>query len=998
MKKILLLSSFLLFVFSAFAQKTFPYNGVTDHRDGLYAFTNATIFKTYNEKIENATLVIKNGKVIACGSGARVPSDAVVIDASGKTIYPAFVDIFSGYGMPLAIRGEGGGRRSPQMLSKKKGAYSWNQALRSEFDAAENFAVDKKAAKELRKIGFGAVMAHRPDGISRGTGALVALGEDREHEMLLTGKSGHIMSFQKGVSTQSNPNSLMGIIALLRQTYLDADWYKNGGNKEEKNLSLEAWNDAQNLPQIFAVGNKLEALRAAKIAKEFGKKYIIKGNGDEYQRADALRKTGSVLVIPVNYPDAYDVENPYDAQSVELSDMKHWELAPSNASFLAKAGIEFSFTTDGLKNKGDFLKNIKTAIKRGLSEETALKALTHTPANLVNAGSQVGNLREGSVANFLITDGNIFGKKTKIHHSWVKGKPFVINEPESEKPTGVYSLNVGAKNYLLHLHEDGKTHLEINDSTKVDVKFSLKKGIVNLSFDDPAATQDLSLGKKIRLTGTYDNMQMSGQGNLSNGNWTNWNAGVTRAILPNEEKKPKKEDKAEELVEMGDIVYPFMAFGWNKKPESKAVLFQNATVWTNEKDGVLENTSVLIRDGKISQIGGKLKPSGNVEVVDATGKHLTCGVVDEHTHIAGSRGINEGSQASSAEVRIGDIVNSEDINIYRQLAGGVTTAQILHGSANPIGGQSAIIKFRWGFEPEEMKYKGADGFIKFALGENVKQSNWGDASTVRFPQTRMGVEQVFVDHFTRALDYKKLKSSGKPYRKDLEMECLQEIVESRRFISCHSYVQSEVNMLMKVAEQFDFRINTFTHILEGYKVADKMAKHGAGGSTFSDWWAYKYEVIDAIPFNAAIMHEQGVTVAINSDDAEMARRLNQEAAKAIKYGGMSEEDAWKTVTLNPAKLLHLDDKVGSIKIGKDADVVLWSDNPLSIYAKAEQTYVDGIKFFDREQDALLQNELESERNRLIQKMLSVKKGGGKMQGVPGKKHHHYHCDDEEDEG
>ena len=333
----------------------------------------------------------------------------------------------------------------------------------------------------------------------------------------------------------------------------------------------------------------------------------------------------------------------------------------------------------------------------------------------------------------------------------------------------------------------------------------------------------------------------------------------------------------------------------------------------------------------------------NVNEIDATGKHLTSGIIDEHSHI-GASSINEGGHNSSAEVTIEDVINPDDINLYRNLSGGVTTLQILHGSANPIGGRSAIIKPRWGESADNLLYKGADPFIKFALGENVKQSNW--SSYNRFPQTRMGVEQVFVDYFQRAKEYqeswakynalpRKAKAKTLAPRYDIEMETLVEILEGKRFISCHSYVQSEINMLMKVAERFGVTINTFTHILEGYKVADKMKEHGVGGSTFSDWWAYKFEVNDAIPYNGAIMHSQGVTVAFNSDDAEMSRRLNQEAAKAVKYGGVSEEDAWKFVTLNPAKLLHIDDQVGSIKVGKSADLVLWNNHPMSIYAVAE---------------------------------------------------------------
>jgi imidazolonepropionase-like amidohydrolase len=288
-----------------------------------------------------------------------------------------------------------------------------------------------------------------------------------------------------------------------------------------------------------------------------------------------------------------------------------------------------------------------------------------------------------------------------------------------------------------------------------------------------------------------------------------------------------------------------------------------------------------------------------------------------------------------------------------------------------------------------MIYSDSPKFIKFALGENVKQSRYQYG--VRFPQTRMGVEQVFVDYFSRARKYADSKNDA-DFRYDEEMEVLLEILESERFISCHSYVQSEINMLMKVAEDHGFRINTFTHILEGYKVADKMAAHGAGGSTFSDWWAYKYEVNDAIPYNGAIMHSQGVLTAFNSDDAEMSRRLNQEAAKAIKYGGVSEEEAWKFVTLNPAKLLHIDDRTGSIKKGKDADLVLWNTHPMSVTARAQMTMIDGIVFFDVEKDARFRESIKKERQQLVNEMLQAKNKGLKTQTPKKKDKTLYECE------
>ncbi|RMG82059.1 MAG: amidohydrolase [Bacteroidetes bacterium] len=993
------LAAFLFCVSGLWAQETFPRNGVADHRDGLYAFTNATIYKSPTERLEDATLVIREGKVEAVGQGIPVPPDAVIVDCSGKTIYPAFIDMYAEYGMPETKRerrGGGFGRPAPQPLSDKPGAYAWNEALKPEFRGYEHFTTDDKAAADWRKTGFGAVLSHKMDGISRGTSTLVALGDGREHEMILEEEVAHHLSFRKGSSSQNYPSSLMGAIALLKQTWLDAAWYKEYGYKEETNISLENWNRVQSLKQIFEVGDKLEALRAAKIGETVGVRFIIKGAGDEYQRLEDIQKTQSAFIIPVNFPDAYDVEDPYDASLVTLSQMKHWELAPTNPARLERAGVRFAFTTAGLSKKSDFLPNIRKAIEQGLPEEAALRALTTTPAELMGVANRLGTLDAGKIANFIITNGNIFDKKTKIYHNWIQGKPFVFKTLDRPDLAGFYALTVGDSGYRLRVKDKGDDYsmkLEMDDSSTIEVKNKVENNRITMSFK-PAGKRGL-----IRLTGTIDNGKWSGRGQDETGQWVKWNAVPRRPPeMPADEDDEQNSDgkNSEQAQRVGPVVYPFMAYGWTTRPEQKTWLLKNATVWTNEPEGILEGADVLIENGKIARVGKNLSARGAIEI-DATGKHITPGIIDEHTHVGVSRGVNEGTQASSAEVSIGDVINSDDINIYRQLAGGVTAAQILHGSANPIGGQSGLVKFRWGYSPEEMKIENADGFIKFALGENVKQSNWGDNNRTRFPQTRMGVEQVYEDYFTRAEEYGRLKRSGKPYRKDLEMETLLEILEGKRFITCHSYVQSEINMLMKVAERHGFRINTFTHILEGYKVADIMAKHGAGGSTFSDWWAYKFEVYNAIPYNGAMMHEQGVTVAYNSDDAEMARRLNQEAAKAVLFGGVSEEDALKFVTLNPAKLLHLDDRMGSLKPGKDADVVVWSDHPLSIYAKAEMTFVDGIKFFDRAEDAKMHEDIQKERNRLIQKMLAVKKNGGKTQRPFGRRGPHYHCDDMEDE-
>ncbi len=992
----LLLCGFLMGVFIplSIAQTTFPQNGVYDERDGLYAFTNATIQKSWNEKIENATLLIRNGRIEAVGVGVVVPKDAVVFDLKGRFIYPSFIDPFSNYGMPEAVPNTQRGRgESQQPLSNKRGAYSWNEAMKTEFKAGETFVTNEKDAELLRGAGFGAVLTHRFDGVSRGSAAVVLATNEREHTAILKPVAAHVLSFSKGTSTQPYPQSLMGGIALLRQTYLDGTWYATGV-KEERNFSLEAWNALQNVPQIFAVGDKLEALRASKLGAEFNKKYIIKGVGDEYQRLDAVKATGNALILPLNFPETYDVEDPIDAIQVNLSDLKHWELAPTNPAKIAAAGIEFSLTANGLKAKTDFLKQVQKAIEAGLTEGDALKAMTATPAKMLGMEADLGSLEKGKIANFIVTNAPIFQKDTKIFHNWVGGKGYVLSN-DMDKPNlqGTYNFDlVGVKSYYkMEVSDKNEMTIFVSDSIKFKADLKQDRSNVNLTFT-PSGEKDL-----VRVFGTYEGGSFRGKAQMGDGRFVDWQSSPMSFSGKTAEKTLGKSEKKDSSVKtaLGDVVYPFMAFGNKELPKATTVLFKNATVWTNETEGILTNADVVITNGKITAVGKNLTAPSGATTVDATGKHLTAGIIDEHSHIAMSRGTNEGTQSCTAEVRVGDIINSDDINIYRQLAGGVTSSHILHGSANAIGGQTQLIKLRWGMEPEKMKYEGWQGYIKFALGENVKQSNWeiADNQRIRFPQTRMGVEQVYEDHFTRAKEYLLAKNSGKPYRRDLELDALGEILEGKRHITCHSYVQSEITMLIRVADRYGFKVNTFTHILEGYKVADKMAKHGAAGAGFADWWAYKMEVYEAIPQGAKMMQDAGVLASINSDDAEMARRLNQEAAKTIMYSGNDEISAWKMVTLNPAKTLRVGDKVGSIKVGKDADVVLWSDNPLSIYAKAEQTYVDGVKYFDRADDVKAQVEVRKERARLIQKLLASKKGGAPTQAATGRPQRLWDCED-----
>lgn len=1001
------------------AQPTFPENGVADPRHGHYAFTNATIVKDATTTVSNATLIIKDGRIVNVGTGLAVPAGAVEVDCKGKFLYPSFIDIYSDYGTPQRQQQPGGGgfnfNQQPQLETNVKGPFGWNQAIKSDVDVYKVFGVSDATAKPLRDAGFGTVLTHVKDGVARGTGAVVTLANEKENLVIIKEKASAHYSFNKGTSTQSYPSSKMGYIALMRQTYLDAAWYKSKPYKEGFNATLQSWNDNQGLPQFFEANDKWDDLRADRIGDEFGVQYIIKAGQNEYQRIKEMKATNATFVLPLNYPQAMDVEDPADARFVSLEDMKHWELAPTNAAAFEKAGIPFCLTTSDLRSATNFWPNLRKAMEYGLSESKVLEALTKTPATTLGVYDRVGSLEAGKLANFLVTNGPIFSERTNILYNYVQGIKYNIKSEDNI--AGTYALTVntaaGAEKYTLEVKSTSSLSMYAKDTLNTRFSFDGKQvkisyapmqrrqrpaggsdttrrpggGFPGGGFGGGGQTQTLP-ATATRLSGVNNGTEWNGTGVDSSGNALTWTAVFVKAAEVKTDSAKKKDIPA-----VGKVTYPFLPYGWDEsvQPKQETILIRNATVWTSEKEGILQNTDVLLKNGKIAAVGKGLNEPG-ARVIDGTGKHVSPGIIDEHSHIAAAS-INEGAQSVTAEVRIADNINPDDINIYRQLSGGVTSSHILHGSANVIGGQTQLLKLRWGANDDDMKFKGWPGQIKFALGENVKRSNFNiPGGNNRYPDTRMGVEQVLMDAFTRAKDYKKewetynaekdkLVKAKKPTtgllppRRDLELEALVEILDKKRFITCHSYVQSEINGAMKVAEEMGYTVNTFTHILEGYKVADKMKAHGSFVSTFSDWWAYKMEVEDAIPYNAAIMHKVGLVVAINSDDAEMARRLNQEAAKTMKYGGLSPEEALSLVTINPARMLHVDDKVGSIKPGKDADVVVWSDNPLSIYAKSLFTIVDGTVYFDRQKDEQMQKQVSDERARLVKKLNGEKRSG-----------------------
>ncbi|MEO8588475.1 MAG: amidohydrolase family protein [Flavobacteriales bacterium] len=983
------------------AQSTAPAGHVATVAPELTAFINVTLHIDARTALPNATLVVKDGDVLFAGTGVAIPPGAVVRDLKGLHIWPALIEPYSDFGLPPST--------AEERKTETKGARHWNGALRADAHAHQLLRYDAKKAGELRAQGFATVFTHRMDGIARGTSAALLLSDEVLPKAVLRPDLAAHFSLRKGSSPDGYPSAEMGAIALVRQSFYDAQWVATQQRPTETDAVLAELGAELKGRIVVEADDRNDVLRWSKILGEFQLPGIIKGAGDEYARLDAIRATGLPLLVPVVLPEAYDVEDPYDALEVSFARLKQWEMAPFNAALLDSAHVSFALTCSGRKDLKDLWKDMRKLVACGLDSARAIEAFTTDPARLFGLDDRLGALRPGMVANFLITSDHLLDPGNTIHETWVHGKRFLLDDSDEPRWGGTYDLHLGDAIWVLEVKgSPGKWEASVRrasepDSVKVKARLERQGELVSLSFapkDDPQALQ--------RLSGTIhaDGGLWDGQGQRPGGQWFAWSA-----IRQADRSVPRKSENDSTKTTVpgipGAITFPLVGDGWMAPPVAGTVIFRHATVWTNGPQGILRNADVCVHEGKVKAVGqgldvqvlfpGKHPPL--VTELDATGKHLTCGIVDEHSHIAISRGVNEGANAISSEVRIGDVVNPDDINIYRDLAGGVTTVQLLHGSANPVGGQSALVKLRWGQAADSMLIRNAPRHIKFALGENVKQSNWPGN---RFPRTRMGVEQVYYDAFHRAHEYdlrwrlwanQKPKDRGPAPRRDLQLDALAEVLNGERFVTCHSYVQSEIDMLMHVADSMGFKVNTFTHILEGYKVAARMKRHGVNASTFADWWAYKFEVYDAIPYNAALLRMHGVNTGINSDDAEMSRRLNQEAAKTVKYGGVSEEEAWKMVTLNPARMLKLDQRIGSVEPGKDADIVIWSTNPLSIQARVESTYIDGIRYYDVKEDAERRVWIAAERDRLVRAMIAAKAEGAPTRKARREQQHLWECDD-----
>ncbi len=978
---------FAILLTSSLFSQVGPTLGIRENPPQVYALINARIICKAGEIIENGKIVIRKGIIENVGKDIKIPPDAYVIDLKGKWIYPGFIEPY------LIYKEKGKMKETPSYTffskereKEKKGSSYWNENVNPEIDIGDIYSPDEKIIENYISYGFTAALFVPEKGIFKGKSALFSLLKENPNLTLIKEDVFEHIGFEYNEFSDDYPTSLMGAIALIRQVFYDAIWHKKIWEYYKKNKNIpkpEFIKDLRELEDLidkkrkalFETKDDLYIYRAKKIADEFGLDFLILGSGYEYRQIEFLKKLKNPLIIPLDFPEDLKFETPEEALNIPLSKLLHYKYAPYNPFFLYKNGINFAFTTYPLNSPSKFMENLKSIIKRGFPQDYALKALTEIPAKLLGVDDKLGSIEKGKLAHLVITDGDIF-KEGKVYEVFIDGKRITLKReyPDIEGKWEI-SLKLKDKEIKGILEIKGKENKYSGNLIFDDKKIKLEK--IKVEFKHLVLVfngKDIGFKGFFNLSGEIKEGRIEGNGITPEGESIEF-------ILNFKEKLQKEEKKREESEKFEDVKlrFPPVSFGYEEFPERpEYVLIKDATLWTASDRGVLEGYDMLVKEGKIVKIDRHLKAPEKAIIIDGKGKHITPGIIDPHSHIAVSGDVNEGGDIVTSEVRIEDVLNPYDINIYRELSGGVTVAAILHGSGNVIGGQCVVIKLRWGVkEPFDLIYKKANPILKFALGENPKKSYF-EFEKAGYPQTRMGIREIIRDKFFAALDYeKKLMNSRGPVRKDLELEAILEVLKNKRYAWVHSYRQDEILMFINLAKEFGIKNVSFQHALEGYKIADKIKETGFSVTTFSDWWAFKFEAYDAIPYGAYLMEKVGVLTSLHSDFSEVARRLNTEAAKAIKYGGLTKEEAIKLITINPARQLGIDKYVGSLEEGKEADFVIWDSEPLSPFSKVLETWIEGIKYFDRKIDLEMRERDKKLKMELINYYLEKKYKSGK---------------------
>jgi imidazolonepropionase-like amidohydrolase len=851
--------------------------GAEAAKDDVYAIVGARVVSVSGPTHERATVVLRDGVIVAVAPDAQAPPDARVIDGSGLVLTPGLIDAFGGVGLPApAPRPAGGGSGAPAPTPTPSPLSPQTHAL----DAIRASEVVK-----ARDAGVTTALVIPKDGILPGQSVLINLSGDKAEAMAW--KQPAALHLHLNTLTRQYPSALMGTLAYARQALLDAARYRDewaayekaplGRKRPRYDAALQAWLPVVQgtLPLVVGATRENDVRRALALADEFKVRVVVAGATQAQRLAGLIKQRKLPLLVSVNFDPPRPARGGFFGfgGGDEEHERREIDEAERNPAELHRQGVAFALASGHAR---DFLGGVRKAIERGLPREAALRALTLGAAEALGVADRTGSLEAGKMANLVAWSGEPLTREARPKLVFVDGK---LHEPEERSGAG--------------------------------------------------------------------------EGRAARGG---------EAARAEADKGEQAAEKTERAAAPGPPASPFPAAP--RRAPDRPLAIKNATLLTAGPQGTIEKGTLVVRGGKIAALGRDVAIPPDALVIDAASRFVTPGIVDAHSHTAVEENVNECSDSITAEVRIRDVIDQRDVNIYRQLAGGVTTINVLHGSCNSIGGQNAVLKLRWGRSPDELVFREAPRGIKFALGENVKRSNFSAPGPRRYPGTRMGVEAVIREGFEEARAYKReweeyerrLRAAGargeKPVapRRNLRLETLRDVLDGKVLVHAHCYRSDEILMLIRLADELGFKVRTFQHVLEGYKVASEIARHGAGGSTFSDWWAYKLEAWDAIPYNAAIMAAKGVRVSLNSDSNELARRLYWEAAKAVKYGGVSEQEALKMITLHPAWQLGVDTRVGSLEVGKDADIAIFNVHPFAPDARVETTLVDGVVYFDRRED------------------------------------------------
>ncbi|WP_406700275.1 amidohydrolase family protein [Singulisphaera sp. Ch08] len=886
---------------------------------------------------------MRDGRIEAVGPTDQVPipPDAEIIDGTGLVVYPGFIDLFTTMGQsPNAVRSRTGAGRSVdyKQTALARTPEDNRNGLTPEFEVASTLSLSESQAAEHRKLGFTDLLSTPAGAIATGQSALVSTSGGPRREVIVrspialhinlrapfepvpapSDDDDHAAPSVRVRTAGRYPSVLMGVVAHLRQAMLDAERQQTlkanptaGSPRIVYDPALDALQAARTktLPVWWEANTRDEIHRALDLAEEFGTTAVIVGGREAGKVVDRLKAGNVPVVLRLDFPDEPKLPTESEYRKRDLADRTEpyevlvdratrWKERVATAQVLAKAGVPFALGSDGLAKTEQFASQLRKLIAAGLSREAALDALTRSAARIAGLEPLLGTLEPGKLGHLVVLSAPFGDDEAKVRYVLVDGDKFEVEKSSASKKAEP-------------------------DSKPTSPRAETTKG------ETPKPKAEEAKPKEVVKSDT-----------------------TAKAAATNATPPPPK------TIEDQPSQTPFLdvatEFDHNRKPrlETKGnVLIKDATILTVAREGTIAKGSILVQNGKIAAVGSDLAAPEGVTVIDATGLVAMPGIIDSHSHIAIQGGGNEWSLSLVPEVRIKDVITGDDPAIYRALAGGTTTARILHGSADTIGGQDAVIKLKYRLPGRDLILKDAPQGIKFALGENVTR-NPG-----RFPNTRMGVEATIDRAFQEARAYQAqvkafetAKAAGEtvlPPRRDLRLEALAGVLDGSIKIHSHCYRSDEILMLLRVADRHGVRVQSLQHVLEGYKIAPEIAAHGAKASTFSDWWAYKVEAFDAIPYNAALMTEAGVSVSIKSDSEELIRHLNLEAAKMVKYGGMTEGQALAMITINPARELGLQDRFGSIEVGKDADISLFNAHPLDAFARCEMALIDGEVWFQR---------------------------------------------------